>query len=132
MSNSQDKPCVRNGLARQSIRSAVAFCIISCFHILTFSYSAAYAAAVAPERRFKPRTYRYPEPREVLLLDGEWEYRFPSNAKEPAERFPWKKVETPYVGATNVAALRVTHSYRRTFDMPALAGRRAIDRKSVV
>ena len=84
------------------------------------------AQGVVLERRFKPRTYRYPAPREVRLLDGEWEYRTHSNNQESAEDSPWVKVQTPYVGATNNAALRVTHTYRRTFDMPALAGRRAI------
>lgn len=84
------------------------------------------AAVAVPERRFKPRTYRYPAPREVMLLDGEWEYRFPESWRKPAESYPWVKVQTPYVGSTHYATMWVTHSYRRTFTMPALAGRRAI------
>ena len=86
----------------------------------------AFAAQGVCERRFKPRTYRYPAPREVMLLDGEWEYRFPETWRKPAESFPWVKVQTPYVGSKNYVTMRVTHSYRRKFTMPALAGRRAI------
>ena len=86
----------------------------------------AFAAQGVCERRFKPRTYRYPTPREVLPLDGEWEYRFPETWRKPAESYPWVKVETPYVGSTSYVTMRVTHSYRRTFTAPALAGRRAI------
>jgi hypothetical protein len=84
------------------------------------------AQGVVCERRFKPRTYKYPAPREILLLDGEWEYRFPETWRKPAESFPWVKVQTPYVGSTSYITMRVTHSYRRSFSMPALAGRRAI------
>ena len=96
------------------------------FLVLVASLCALAVQGVVPERRFKPRTYRYPAPREVLSLDGEWEYRFPKDRRKPADSFPWEKVQTPYVGSTYYATMWVTHSYRRMFTMPALAGRRAI------
>lgn len=97
--------------------------VISC---VLFCTLAAYGvSASAAGLNFEPRTYRYPSPREVVSLDGEWDFRM-SGPRCPVSDGIWRKVVTPCIVATNGVQMRLAQEYRRTVELPDLAGRRAV------